>query len=252
VSWIGSKEAAELAWDFLQNATGSCTSLEMLNERFIKVVRAFGFQSAAYIRLARHGEPVPPRFVFGDPYAEWTDRYFDKGYAEYDNVLSLAYAARAPFTWAEAEARSDMAETRTVFGEAREMWQPEMLVCPVRGAFGELAIVNLGMPAGLSPKPDERATVHALCSLYAVLGEAFLKQYEPPTPEIQPLTKREREVLYWVAVSKTDFEIGRILGISPRTAHHHVEAMKRKLGVSTRLQLVLRGFALGLIPPPAV
>ena len=252
MSWIGSKEAADLAWDFLQNATSSCTSLEMLNARFARVVRAFGFTSAAYIRLARNGEPVPPTYVFGDPYQEWSDRYFERGYADYDNVLSLAYGARAPFTWAEAEARSDLAQTRSVFGEAREIWQPEMLVCPVRGAFGDLAIVNLGMPKTLNPKPDERATIHALCSLYAVLGEAFLEQDEPPEPRMQPLTRREREVLYWVAVSKTDFEIGRILSISPRTAHHHVESMKRKLGVNTRLQLVLRGFTLGLIPPPAL
>ena len=48
------------------------------------------------------------------------------------------------------------------------------------------------------------------------------------------LTRREAEVLVWVAEGKTDAEIGVILGVSARTVQKHVEHIFPKLGVETR------------------
>jgi DNA-binding CsgD family transcriptional regulator len=48
------------------------------------------------------------------------------------------------------------------------------------------------------------------------------------------LSQRQAEVLRWVAAGKTDDEIATILGLSPRTVHHHVEHVCRKLGVENR------------------
>jgi DNA-binding CsgD family transcriptional regulator len=48
------------------------------------------------------------------------------------------------------------------------------------------------------------------------------------------LTRRECEVLWWVAQGKRDAEIGIILGISPRTASVHVRSILTKLSVETR------------------
>jgi len=48
------------------------------------------------------------------------------------------------------------------------------------------------------------------------------------------LTQREAEVLYWVTKGKTNRDIGDILGLSPRTAHKHLEHVFAKLGVETR------------------
>jgi DNA-binding CsgD family transcriptional regulator len=50
-----------------------------------------------------------------------------------------------------------------------------------------------------------------------------------------PLSKREREVLSLVAVGRTNEEIGDALGISKKTAQHHVAHVYRKLGVSGRV-----------------
>jgi DNA-binding CsgD family transcriptional regulator len=48
------------------------------------------------------------------------------------------------------------------------------------------------------------------------------------------LTAREQDVLHWVRGGKRDAEISIILGISPRTVHHHLGNILRKLGVETR------------------
>jgi DNA-binding CsgD family transcriptional regulator len=56
------------------------------------------------------------------------------------------------------------------------------------------------------------------------------------------LTRREGEVLGWVAKGKTNPEVGSILGLSPRTVQHQLEAVFRKLGVETRTAAVARAF----------
>ena len=49
-----------------------------------------------------------------------------------------------------------------------------------------------------------------------------------------PITKREAEVLLWVAHGKTNREIGEILSLSPRTVNKHLEQLYPKLMVDNR------------------
>jgi DNA-binding CsgD family transcriptional regulator len=58
------------------------------------------------------------------------------------------------------------------------------------------------------------------------------------------LTRRETEVLTWVADGKTNAEIGVILGTSPRTVQKHLEHIFEKLGVETRTAAAVRALAL--------
>lgn len=48
------------------------------------------------------------------------------------------------------------------------------------------------------------------------------------------LTKREAEVLLWIARGKSNRDIGAILGLSPRTVNKHLEQIYSKLGVENR------------------
>jgi len=48
------------------------------------------------------------------------------------------------------------------------------------------------------------------------------------------LTRREAEVLAWVAEGKTNAGIATILALSPRTIQKHMEHVMGKLGVETR------------------
>jgi transcriptional regulator EpsA len=61
------------------------------------------------------------------------------------------------------------------------------------------------------------------------------------------LTDREREILKWIQVGKSNFEIGVILGISPLTVKNHVRRILRKLEARNRAQAVGKGMALGML-----
>ncbi|WP_066961323.1 response regulator transcription factor [Microbulbifer sp. Q7] len=61
------------------------------------------------------------------------------------------------------------------------------------------------------------------------------------------LTKRESEVLFWIANGKTNREIGEILSVSPRTVNKHLEGVFSKLGVENRTAAA--GIAIRAINP---
>jgi DNA-binding CsgD family transcriptional regulator len=56
------------------------------------------------------------------------------------------------------------------------------------------------------------------------------------------LTKREHEVLVWIARGRTSREIAAILSVSPYTVRKHTEHILGKLEVSTRSAAVARAF----------
>jgi DNA-binding CsgD family transcriptional regulator len=56
----------------------------------------------------------------------------------------------------------------------------------------------------------------------------------PVSPESRPLTKRELEVVEWIAAGKRNREIGKILGCSSRTVQKHVQHILEKLHGETR------------------
>ena len=68
----------------------------------------------------------------------------------------------------------------------------------------------------------------------------------PTSLEPLGLSRRETEVLAWVAQGKTDAVIGTILSLSPRTVGKHLEHIYQRLGVENRSAAV----AHALTPPP--
>ena len=54
------------------------------------------------------------------------------------------------------------------------------------------------------------------------------------------LTRREREVLEWVAAGKTNRDIADIVGARPRTVEKHLERIYEKLGVEGRTAAAMR------------
>jgi transcriptional regulator EpsA len=71
------------------------------------------------------------------------------------------------------------------------------------------------------------------------------------TKENSILTKRELEILQWLHMGKTNWEISSILEISPLTVKNHVQNILRKFDVQNRSQAVVRAAKLGLIDDKA-
>lgn len=62
------------------------------------------------------------------------------------------------------------------------------------------------------------------------------------------LTRREIEVLRLMARGRSNREMATLLGITPKTAGHHVQHIYDKIGVSTRASAALFAVEHGLLP----
>ena len=77
----------------------------------------------------------------------------------------------------------------------------------------------------------------------------------PATAAVRPeqrkasksLNQREIQILSLIADGKTDIEIGDILRLHAGTVNFHVQNVKRKLSVSTRIQAVVTAMREGSI-----
>ena len=63
------------------------------------------------------------------------------------------------------------------------------------------------------------------------------------------LTVREQDILKWIYVGKSNFEIGAILKISPLTVKNHVQKILRKLNVVNRTQAIGKALELRILNP---
>ena len=71
----------------------------------------------------------------------------------------------------------------------------------------------------------------------------LLEEIKTPSPKDfigLGLTRRESEILYWIACGKTNQEISVLCCISPRTVKKHLQNIFQKLGVETRTAAALR------------
>jgi DNA-binding NarL/FixJ family response regulator len=70
-----------------------------------------------------------------------------------------------------------------------------------------------------------------------------------PSPRLNSLTEREREVMTLVAAGLSNDEIAARLVLSPATAKTHVSRIMTKLGVRDRAQLVVLAYESAMITP---
>jgi len=103
------------------------------------------------------------------------------------------------------------------------------------------------MPGAREPLIVEREGKALVVRLWRDAGQSLLLLEEHATAPSEPqalerlgLSRREAEVLTWVAEGKTNREIGTILGASARTVGKHVERILQKLGVETRTAAAAR------------
>ena len=86
----------------------------------------------------------------------------------------------------------------------------------------------------------ELAQLRQTCESRSALATAAAFDGQVPS-----LTRRENEILHWVAEGKRNSEISRILELSPRTVGKHLEHVFAKLGVETRTAAARLAIELG-------
>ena len=111
--------------------------------------------------------------------------------------------------------------------------------------------------AGYLPKRSSDRDLVAAIQVVANGGgyvdpELGAQLVNPDSPgALAPLSERERDILYLLALGYTNQEIGEKLFISVRTVDTHRAHIMRKVQLETRSELVMFALANGVIGPDA-
>jgi len=87
--------------------------------------------------------------------------------------------------------------------------------------------------------------LHAAWVRTQLLTDRTKRNAEPT--KTNTITPREQEILRWIYLGKSNFEIGAILNISPLTVKNHVQKILRKLNVVNRAQAVGKALELRIL-----
>ena len=114
--------------------------------------------------------------------------------------------------------------------------------------------VRAVLPRDLAPEQLRAALEAASAGLVIIhpseLDTVFSATVGPSAPLdelLEPLTRREREVLQMLAAGLANKEIAARLAISDHTVKFHVASILGKLGASTRTEAVSAGIRRGLV-----
>jgi LuxR family quorum sensing-dependent transcriptional regulator len=211
---------------------------------FMRFSARFGLQHGALVNLPGPGEQLKDTAMYLSCPPEWRQRYFEKNYFLDDPAALHMERSVEPYTWCDVLDCPDytMPQRRIIY-EAGEFGMNAGLVVPLVGHGARAAIIELA-----GPNPDLGTREKAKLRLASLSAHSRLQSiWKPRRCSLPPLSHREREVLQWAAVGKSDWEIGEILSISEKTVNAHIENIKRKYGVTSRIHAVVKGMTRGSI-----
>lgn len=206
--------------------------------------RHLGFEHCAY-GLRTLVPFTRPRTLMLSTYDErWNRRYISAGYLQVDPTVAHAVHSGAPLVWSDE-----------VFRTAPQMWDEArsfgLRVGWAQSVFEPDARVGM-LSLARSDEPLTAAEIFAkdplLQWLVHTAHRAFCRVLgKSPLEGLEPLTRRQVEVLCWTGDGKTSDEIASILCISKPTVEFHLRNAMARLGAPTKSSAAACASRLGLL-----
>jgi DNA-binding CsgD family transcriptional regulator len=245
--------ASELqrALDFIE-ATERADSTAELQQLLSATLQQFGvphYTVGAMLHETKNASPEFVTLVRGVTPA-WSQHYWEHKYFNVDPAVHLAMQRVSGFSWSELEAQRLSQTSVRMFGEIREVLNIKGgYVVPVHDERGFSGIVALH-------HEDRELTAKAvqavkLISIYAIKrAKEYVAARGPLAgPAPCPLSQRQREILAYAAVGKSETDTGDILCIAAATVREHMTKVRHALGVRTKTQAVVYALRKGWIVP---
>ncbi len=227
---------------------GLVTDRAALEAKLVALAHDMEFEIAsAAVAVDRPGQ-TPIFEMIGNTPKAFLEASRDPGNVARDPVLRRLRQSRLPFVYDQAlyaaEGAGDLWELQAPFGYKTGV----AMAMHLPGGQHFL----LGMDRS-KPLPRDGDLLNRLmadiCLLAVHAQEAALRVIlaEPEPAKVPRLTPREIEILHWTKEGKSAWAVGQILGMSEATVQTHLRNVRRKMGVSSKHQAILRAIQLGLI-----
>ncbi|MGA2191847.1 MAG: autoinducer binding domain-containing protein [Nitrospirota bacterium] len=241
---ILSKKDSNDVLDFI-HSTVSCNSSESFTSLILKFKDIVPFDYATCL-LRRTGSITQEEYYEGvnvNYPQEWVDLYISKQFNKIDPILAQNFTSFRIQYWPDTY----------------KLHKPPNNFLSIAQSFGlekgythgarnmnntEASLFSLAGPTVEHDARTEKILQYTIPHLHQVLARA---SNTIPYHKKVFLTPREKEVLKWLSLGKTSWDVSVILGISEKTINFHVSSLMQKLDAVSRTHAVAIAFQLGLI-----
>jgi len=228
---------------------------ENLDELF-KVMRFtfedLGFPEWGYLCQLLNSYAKSTLFLFINMSQDWIQHYFEMNYYDTDPITKYYIQNNLPLIWKANDDWSEHGDNVVEFmKDVQDHGYTGGLCIPLFSAQNTRGLVDLVSRdpslADIYDAIEGRAAQIVLITRY-VQEEIFrISGISEEGIYKNPLSTRQKEVLFWVGEGLTSKAIAEKIGISYRTVEDYLAEIQRKLCVSNRQQAVTRAVSLGYI-----
>ncbi|HWU63396.1 MAG TPA: LuxR family transcriptional regulator [Ensifer sp.] len=185
----------------------------------------------------------------------WPETYIANRFVLVDPTIRYLGRATGGFRWKDARKalKSDPQKRRMdqMFKEAAKYGLEDGYIFPVHGRQGLLGNMTLG-GVSVDLTPVELSLFEQVAKLMFTELSRFRAKAEGTEPEATlpaeiKLTRRELEVLNFLAEGMTSQEIGKVLKLSSHTVDWYMNGIQEKLDAKNRQHVVALAFRHGLV-----
>jgi LuxR family quorum-sensing transcriptional regulator LasR len=215
------------------------------------LARSQGFDQVLYGAVGSKHAKLENAFLHSNYSSVWRERYDAERLHYVDPTVGHCLTSSLPIVWEPDTFKSP--EQQALYEEACGHGIRSGITFPIHGPNGEFGVVSFASDA--RPGGEVEDTISYLMpSLSLIRDYAFesslrfinARSGAEPVPR---LTKRELEVLNWVMVGKSSWEISKITACSEATVNFHIGNIRQKFNVNTRQQALVKAISLGILTP---
>ena len=215
------------------------------------LARSQGFDQVLYGAVGSKHAKLENAFLHSNYSSAWRERYDADKLAYVDPTVAHCITSSLPIVW-EPDTFGSPAQ-RNLYEEACGHGIRSGITFPIHGPNGEFGVVSFASDARPGGELDDNI-IQMMPALSLIRDYAFESSLKfihahnnaEPAPR---LTKRELEVLTWVMVGKSSWEISKITVCSEATVNFHIGNIRQKFNVNTRQQALVKAISMGILTP---
>lgn len=174
----------------------------------------------------------------------WVEKYIADNIVANDPVLLASHRTNMGFSWSEIPSLISVTPAhREIRERTVKAGIDDGFTVPAHVPGESNGSCNFAMGSGSALPEDNNLKMAQLVGGFAFqAARAMVFNACPEAKALRkaPLTQRQLECVLFAARGKSDWEIGKILGISPGTVKRHLEAARAHYEVGSRMQVVMR------------
>jgi len=243
------QQATDDAMQFA-NALKTAGCVSAVFETLTAALTRFGFNYFLITGVPLPGQTLSAKTMLSGWPPEWFARYDERNYVTHDPVARRIVRSTDPFVWSQSgRGRTETSLSKTIMAEARDFGMHDGFSVPIYGYDGYQACVTMSADRSVDLSSEEQNAIYLISLVaYSKAKEVVTSSSGEKDQDDDPsLTDREREILGWISVGKTNWEVSRILSISEKTVEKHVGSIASKVGAMNRTHAVAEALRCRLI-----